>query len=61
MALRWPPRIARLRQPDEPRPREFGTVAAQELEDDLADMVSYDRWQLDAAAELGIATASPGT
>ena len=36
-------------------------AAAQELEDDLAGVVSYDRRQLEAAAKLGIPTASPGT
>ncbi len=35
-------------------------AAAQELEDDLAGVVSYDRRQLDAATALGITTASPG-
>lgn len=35
-------------------------AAAQALEDDLAGVVSYDLRQLDAAAALGIATASPG-
>ncbi len=36
-------------------------AAAQELEDDLVGVVSYDLRQLDAAAALGIVTASPGT
>ena len=36
-------------------------AAAQEFEDDLAGVVNYDRRQLEAAAKLGIPTASPGT
>lgn len=36
-------------------------AAAQEFEDALAGIVSYDRRQLDAAAALGIVTVSPGT
>lgn len=35
-------------------------AAAQELEDDLAGVVSYDRRQLEAAEEIGIKAVSPG-
>ena len=35
-------------------------ACAEQLGDDVAGFVSYDRRQLDAARELGIPTASPG-
>lgn len=35
-------------------------ASALELGDDLAGLVSYDRRQITAAEDLGIATASPG-